>query len=264
MPLTIRNSLALVDPAKFRFKVLVYGLSGSGKTSWMASAPNIGVIAAETGIGNGLLSVAQNNVDFVVPSNLPELEAITNGAVFRDKPTLGLDSISWMSKSFIKDAALAIPRGKGDTQKRSQGVPELDDYQVMSEITRRLLAKLLDKEQNLIVCATEKDITNESTGETLYVPDLPGALALTCTAMFDFVFRLRTRQQFRDRRDPNSRYIERYLITQSDGKGTLAKCRSNEAGKPLLDPEEPFELDGKGTFTYLFDKIINGYKSKEK
>lgn len=242
--------------------MLIFGLPGLGKTQWVSTAKdyNLGVAACETGLGKGLLTVAQHDLEYIEPQNLAELEAFTNGAVFRDKGVIALDSLSYMSKSFIKDAALAIPRGKGDTQKRSQGVPELDDYQVMAEITRRLLAKLLDKDQHLIVTATEKDITNEATGETLYVPDLPGALALTCTAMFDFVLRLRTRQQFRDRRDPNSRYVERYFITASDGKGTLAKCRSNEQGVPLLDSEEPFDLKtGAGGFPALLKKIVDGY-----
>jgi len=265
--LTIRKTRALIDPARFKFKVLIYGLPGLGKTQWVSTANQfgMGVAACETGLGKGLLTVAQHDLEYIEPQNLAELEAFANGAVFKDKSVIVLDSLSYMSKSFIKDAALAIPRGKGDTQKRSQGVPELDDYQVMAEITHRLLAKLLDRDQHLIVTATEKDITNEATGETLYVPDLPGALALTCTAMFDFVLRLRSRQQFRDRRDPNSRYVERYFITASDGKGTLAKCRSNEAGVPLLSPEEPFDLNtGAGSFPFMLDKILKGYKPAEK
>lgn len=267
MSLQVKKSRALIEPEKFKFKVLVYGLPGTGKTEWMstsASTPGgLGVAACETGLGKGLLSVAQKDIEYIEPQNLAELEAFTNGAVFKDKGVLALDSLSYMNKSFIKDAALAIPRKGGDTQKRAQGIPELDDYQVMAEIARRLLAKLLDKDQHLIVTATEKDIKNETTGETLYVPDLPGALALTCTAMFDFVLRLRTRQQFKDRRDPSSRYVERYFISQSDGAGTLAKCRSNEAGVPLLAQEEVFEIGGRGGFPFLLNKIMEGYK-KEK
>jgi len=83
--------------------------------------------------------------------------------------------------------------------------------------------------------------------------------------MFDFVLRIRSRQQFRDRRDPSSRYIERYLITASDGKGSLAKCRSNENGVPLLSPEEPFDPQNNiGGFPQLLEKILSGYKPAEK
>lgn len=263
MSLTIKRSKVLLDPEKFKLKALVYGLPGIGKTEWLSTANEygLGVAACETGLGKGLLTVAQKDIEFVEPASLGELEAFCNGAVFKDKAVIALDSLSYMNKSFIRDAALAIPRKTGDTQKRAQGVPELDDYQVMAEISRRLLAKLLDRDCHLIVTCTEKEIKNDATGETFYVPDLPGALALTCTAMFDFVLRLRTRQQFRDRRDPASRYVERYFITQPDGQGTVAKCRSNESGVPLLDKEETVDIkSGAGSFPYMLKKILAGYK----
>lgn len=257
--LEVKNSRNIIDPANFKFKVLIFGLPGTGKTEWLSSAPDIGVAACETGIGKGLLTIAQKGIEYVEPSNLAELEAFCNGAVFQKKQSLGLDSLSWMSKSFIREAALAIPRKSGDAQKRAQGVPELDDYQVMAEISRRLLAKLLDKSQNLVITATEKDIKTDD-GGVMYVPDLPGALALTCTAMFDFVFRLRTRQKFADRTKPESRYVERYLVTQPDGLSTLAKCRSNDRGEPLLPREVVVDLKtGEGSFDWCLKKILAGY-----
>lgn len=264
MSLVVKKSGGIIDPANFKFKVLIFGLPGTGKTEWLSGAPDLGIAACETGIGKGLLTIAQKDLDYVEPSNLAELESFCNGSVFKEKQSLGLDSLSWMSKSFIREAALAIPRKSGDAQKRAQGVPELDDYQVMAEISRRLLAKLLDKDQNLVVTATEKDIKTDD-GGLLYVPDLPGALALTCTAMFDFVFRLRTRQKFADRTKPETRYVERYLITQPDGMSTLAKCRSNEKGEPLLPREIVVNLKtGEGSFEWCRSKILEGYERGSK
>lgn len=265
MGLTIKHSKESITPEKFKMKVLIFSLPGSGKTSWVETANvpfgSLGIAACETGQGKGLLSVAQKDVEYVEPANIGELEAFCNGAVFKDKSTVALDSLSYMVKSFIKDAALAIPRKQGLSEKRAQGVPELDDYGVMAEITRRLLAKLLERDQNLIVTATEKDTQPDENGNALYVPDLPGALALTCTAMFDFVFRLRTRQVFRDKRDPSTRYTERYFITQPNGINTLAKCRSNAKGISLLPAEVPFNLQtGEGSFPWMIEKIQEGYK----
>lgn len=261
MSLVVKKSGGLIDPANFKFKVLIYGLPGTGKTEWMSSAPDIGVAACETGHGKGLLSVAQKDIDYVEPANLAELESFCNGSVFKTKASIGLDSLSWMSKTFIREAALAIPRKLGDAQKRAQGVPELDDYQVMAEISRRLLAKLLDGSQHLVVTATEKSI--ETPDGIMYLPDLPGALALTCTAMFDFVLRLRTRQKFADRTKPESRYVERYLITQSDGTSTLAKCRPNNLTDPLLPKEVVVNpKTGEGTFEWCRNTILDGYRKQ--
>lgn len=263
MSLQVRNTKSLITRENFRMKVLCYGIPGVGKSEWLSGAPELGIAACETGLGKGLLTIAGKNIDFVEPSNVPEFEAIANGQIFKDKKSIGLDSLSYMNKSFIRDAALSIPRRGAETGKRAQGVPELDDYQVMAEMTRRITAKLLDQDKHVIVTATEKYTGPDAEtgqGETLILPDLPGAMALTCTAMFDFVFRLRTRQKLRDPKDPKSRYVERYFITQPDGQGTIAKCRSNLLGIPFLDKEEVFDLnDGRGSFMYMLNKILAQY-----
>lgn len=267
MSLIPQKTRALIDPAKFRFKVLIYSNAGLGKSEWLSGADSpkgsLGIVACETGHLKGQLTNAGKDVECVFPDNYSELEAIANGAVFKDKTALALDSLSYMNKSFIKDAALAIPRKGVDSAKRAQGVPELDDYGTMAEMARRVLAKLLAKDQHLIVTATEKTINpSEDNGvtETTILPDLPGALAFTCTAMFDFVLRLRTRQKLRDPKDPKSRYVERYFLCQPDGQGSVVKCRSNEAGVPFLDREEVFDLtDGRGGFQYMLNKILTGY-----
>jgi predicted lipid-binding transport protein (Tim44 family) len=78
--------------------------------------------------------------------------------------------------------------------------------------------------------------------------------------MFDVVLRLRTRSKLRDPRDAKSRYTERYFLTENDGRGTIAKCRSNYSNKPLLDSEEIFDpASGVGTFDYMLKKILAGY-----
>lgn len=267
MSLIVQRSRALLDPAKFRFKVLIYGNPGLGKTEWLSGADtphgSLGVAACETGHGKGLLTIAQKDIEFVEPSNLTELESLANGAVFKDKTAIALDSLSYMNKSIIKDAAIAIPRRGVDSPKRTQGIPELDDYGVMAEMSRRLLAKLLSMDKHIIVTAIEKMTlpdAEKGTSETVIMPDLPGALAFTCTAMFDFVIRLKTRQKLRDPKDPKSRYVERYFICHPDGQGTIAKCRSNESGVPFLPKEVPFDLEtGEGSFQWMLDRILSAY-----
>jgi len=265
LSLQIQNTKTLIEPEKLKLKVLVYSLPGCGKTTWAGTAPNPGFAACETGHGNGLLSIADAGYDYVTPTSLSDFEAFAGGGIFKDKETLVLDSLSAMVKSFIKDFALAIPRKQGDSEKRRKGVPELDDYGVMGEITRRTLGRLIDcnPDKHIIVTATERyDKPDPENGqaELIIGPDLPGQMFLGSTAMFDIVLRLRTRPMLRDKNDAKSRYTERYFITQSDGKGTVAKCRNNVTLKPLLEQEEIFDpATGKGTFMDLLNKIRKGY-----
>lgn len=247
---------------------MIYSLSGVGKTSWIGTLdPETTAIAAcETGNGKGLLSIADKGFQCIEPENLNELEAFCSGKVFPNKKALVLDSLSAMAKTFIKDAALKIPRRGGESDKRKLGIPELDDYGSIAEITRKLLNILMgaNPDKHIIVTALEKyDRPNENDPpgtDSLIGPDMAGQMFLASPGMFDFVFRMRTRQKLRNAADAKSRYVERYFQTQQ-AQGVLAKCRSNSNGVSLLAPEEVFDLQtGEGTFPFLIKKILDGYK----
>lgn len=267
MSITIRNTKEYIDPEKFRMVILLYGLPGTGKTSWVGTLPpgETGIAACETGVGKGLLSIAEKGFECIEPESLLDLEKFAKGEVFPNKRVLVLDSLSAMAKTFIKDAALKIPRKMGDSDKRKLGIPELDDYGSMGEMTRRLLNMLCgaNPTKHIVVTATEKyDRPNENDPpgtESLIGPDLAGQMFLGAPAMFDFVLRIRTRPKLRNLGDPKSKYGERYFLTQQES-GTIAKCRSNSKGVPLLDREEIFDINtGQGGFPYLLDKILKGY-----
>jgi len=248
--------------------LLLYGLPGSGKTQWIGTCPpeETGIAACETGVGKGLLTIADLGFECCEPENLNELEKFCRGDVFPSKRILVLDSLSSMAKTFVKDAALAIPRKQGESPKRKLGIPELDDYGSIGEMTRKLINILCQANptKHIIVTATEKyDRPNENDPpgtESLIGPDLAGQMFLGAPAMFDFVLRLRTRPKLRNPSDAKSRYNERYFLTTQES-GVIAKCRSNSKGVPLLDREEIFDLTtGQGSFPYILDKILKGYE----
>lgn len=246
---------------------LIYGLPGSGKTSWVGTLDpeTTGIAACETGNGNGVLTIADRGFDFVAPDNLVELEKFCKGEVFPDKKALVLDSLSAMAKTLIKDAALRIPRRGGESDKRKLGIPELDDYGSIGEMTRRVINMLIQANptKHIIVTALEKyDRPNENDApgtESLIGPDLAGQMFLGAPAMFDFVLRLRTRPRLKNPADAKTRFSERYFITQQES-GVIAKCRGNTRGTPLLDKEEIFDQsNGAGGFPYMLGKILSGY-----
>lgn len=265
LSLTPFRTKELLAPGSLRLKILLAALPGTGKTKWVGTVPNVGVAACETGHGKGLATIGEEDVKAVTPDNYKELEAFCSGDVFKECDALAIDSLSAMTKTFIKDYALSFPRKSGQTLKRAAGVPEQDDYGVMSELTRRLLAKIIAIPKHIIVTTTLKlpqDANPDEGREALpAMPDLPGQLALAAAAMFDTVFIMRTRPVLRDPRDAKSRYTQRYLMTQQSDKW-LAKSRLNVAGAPILEEEEVFDLQtGAGSFPALLAKIQSAYAS---
>lgn len=257
MPPVIKNSKDLIDPNKLHLKMLVIAQPGFGKTEFESTVPDIGLGVCEEGHGHGLATVAHKSLPYVELSNYSDFDAFCSGSVFGDKGAVGLDSLSTMVRTFIKDYALTLPRAKGQSQKRSMGIPELDDYGTMGEITRRLLAKLLHQDKHVIVTATmriDKPDPDTGQGEMLIGPDLPGQLFLGSTAMFDIVLFGRTRRLLKNPSDAKSAYNQRYWVTQGGG-GIIAKCRYRG-----LKNEEIYDKDsGEGCFPDLLKKIQAAY-----
>lgn len=265
MALMIRTTKELINPESLKLKILLIGLPGSGKTTFMATAPNLGAGICENGYGRGLLSVATKDFSYAELNSYNDFDEFCSGAAFKDKDTLGLDSLSEMTRSFIKDKAVSMPRAKGESQKRAMGVPELDDYGVIAELTRKLLQKIINQPKHIIVTSglrIDRPDMETGQGETLIGPDLPGQMFLGSTAMFDVVLCLRSRSILRDPKDAKSRYTERYFLTEGSG-GILAKNRLSvgDKGISFLPKEVIFNQEkGTGTFTWFLDTAKNAYQ----
>jgi hypothetical protein len=263
MSLVEKNSKDLINPKTYKWKVLIYALPGTGKTEWVGTVPNVGIAACETGHGKGILTIASKGVRYVEPANIQEFTSFCQGEVFKDADALAIDSLSDMTKTFIKDYALSFVRKTGNTMKRASGVPEMDDYGVMGEVTRRLVRRLTEIDKHIIVTSTlrlPRDADPEEGKDAQPAgPDLPGQMFLGSTAMFDTVLFLRTRNVLRDPKDAKSLETQRYFITQTSEKA-IAKARQTIDGKPLLAKEEVFNLEtGEGSFPFLLGKILKGY-----
>jgi hypothetical protein len=258
----------LATPEKHRAKILIVGKTGVGKTRWAATAPDVGIAACETGVGNGSLTLAHiEGVLKADPQNFLDFRSICLDTFepFRKKQSIALDSLTYMTKSFVKDHCLANypPRNQKEAMRRQAGVPTGFDWADISDTTRTLLDKLLHQNKHIIVTALEK-IEKDENGAPLFIgPDLPGQLFLGAPAMFDTVLYLKTRKILKDPRDPKSVYIQRYFVTGNDGLH-VGKDRNSSGAKSFLDPEEIFDLEtGQGTFPYLYAKILAGHKASQ-
>ncbi len=264
MALVLKNTRDLLNPDKFRLKILIYGLHGSGKTTFLSTVPSIGIGASETGFGKGLLGLAGEDLDYTEINSYDDFDSFCSGAVYKEKLAYGLDSLSDIVKTYVKAKALSFPRMKGESLKRNAGCPEIDDYGVMGELTRKLLRKLIDTDKHIVVTSglriDKPDIENGQ-GEMLIGPDLAGQMFLGSTAMFDLVLCTRTRPVLDKPNDAKSRRTEYYYITNSPGNGIIAKNRLGvKGGKSFLPPEIVFNPEkGEGTFPWLLKVAQDAY-----
>jgi hypothetical protein len=264
MALVVKNTKQLINPETLKLKILLVSQPGFGKTTFVANSPNPIIGVCETGHGQGLLSIASKGVDYTELDSYDDFDAFCSGAVGKENETFGLDSLSDMGSTFIKDKALSLPRAKGESQKRALGVPELDDYGVMAELTRKLLRKLLGQGKHVVATSgmrIDKPDPENGQGEMLIGPALPGQMFLGSTAMFDLVLIGRTRSILRDPRDAKSRYTERYWLTEPSN-GFLAKNRLSigEESKSFLPTELIYNPKANtGTFDDIFQRAMKAY-----
>lgn len=256
----------LVAPGALKWKVLLVGKPGVGKSTWLSGVEGIGIAACETGHGSGMLSAAHTanaTAEMVEPKNFVDFRTICldTFAPFQKKQAVGLDSLTAMTKGFIKDHVLSTFPSKNsrEAMRRQAGVPTGFDYGDIADVTRTLLNYLLAQQKHVVVTALEKTEKDDNGIVTAIGPDLPGALGTSAAAMFDSVLYLKVRRMVRDPRDPKSVYYERYFITQSDGVH-VSKDRNSSGSKPFLNHEEIFDPStGRGTFADLFGKITAGH-----
>lgn len=260
-----QNTSNLVKPETLKWKVLIIGDSGTGKTSWLSTAPDIGIAACETGHGSGLLSVAHRSIDFVEPKTFMDLRSVCLNTFepFQKKAAVGLDSLTAMTKTLVKDHVLsAFPtKNPKEAMRRQAGVPSGLDFSDMADLTRVLLTYLLRQEKHVVVTALAKYAKDDSGAVIGVGPDLPGALGTGAVAAFDSVLYLKVRKIFKDPRDAKSVVYERYFVTANDGFHA-GKDRNSDKFKSFLGAEEVFDPSRNlGTFPVLFAKILAGHSA---
>lgn len=238
----IQNTKNLINP-NTKYCCLVYSPPKFGKTSFAASLdeftrktcgkPSL-VIAVEQGEGGGTMSVRELGLDYVVPQDMKSIGAII-AALYTDTKYGGviLDSSTEYVNRFLKPYALAMPNPREKSPTRSMGVPGQSDYQTMGEAARIDFNRLvnltnhpdLNIRKHLVVTALEREKTDRDTqAVTSIQPDLPGAMSLAATAMFQTVGCIRIANKVKP--NPSNpkemlRISERHYLTSGDGVRVL-------------------------------------------
>jgi hypothetical protein len=232
--------LSELNPSKHK-KVLVYGLSGEGKTVFACGFPTPIRFFDFDGKVSSAASFyhadgeRRANIDFdtYLPkageeadkpfvryhTDLAALEKQVKEGSFKYE-TVVLDSLTTYFDQMLKEVVRQNPGVKRQVTQMSQ-VASLQDYMIAAPHFKNLLTRLLQLPANVVVTAHVHTTKDEITGEIIREPLLPGKLAAYLPVVFEEVYRTYT-----ESKDGAIRYLAQ---TQSDSR---FKCRSQIRGLP--------------------------------
>ena len=154
-------------------KILLYGASGSGKTSLIATAPKPFIISSES----GLLSLAGEDIPATEITTEAELKEAFDYVVSSDYDTICIDSISDIAESL-----LAEYKGKFTDGRQAYG--KLGD--IISSYVRKF-RNIKGKH----IYMTAKEAKSDDSGVSVFMPSMPGqTLTTNIPYFFDEVLRL--------------------------------------------------------------------------
>lgn len=197
-------------------KLLVYGASGAGKTTLIATAPNPFIISSE----RGLLSLSGHDIPAAEIKTEEDLEEVYEYVLKSKYDTICLDSISDIAESILSEY-----KGRFTDGRQAYGL--LND--TISKYIRKFRAL-----KNKNVYFTAKEGKTEESGVVVAHPNMPGkTLTVDLPYFFDCVLRLEADKK-------GARVLH--------SKATFTQTCKDRSGK--LEPKEAANL------TALFDKII--------
>lgn len=232
-------------------KLLLYGDSGAGKTSFAASTPGGPILIADfdgkvvsaaeflrATNPEQLKQVTYENYTGGVGLKLPaEMFNILMGQVAKQNPykTIVLDSLTTFSDESMKYLIKANPGVIKRMSTQGVQIPVLQDYQMARIWFKQVIGALLAMPCNVIVTAHIQIEKDEATGQILRTPMMAGKLSKELPIYFGEVWRA-----YRDDKG------EHWAQTQSDSRYT---CRSQIPGLP-----NPVKLDWEEIQNYLNKK----------
>jgi phage nucleotide-binding protein len=157
-------------------KILVYGQSGSGKTSLIKTLDNPFVLSAEA----GLLSIAGHNVDYVEITTLADMqEAYVYCKNDSSHGPIVLDSISEIAEVVLS------------TEKKNSKDPRAA-YGNMADSMTSLIRAFRDLPGRDVVFIAKSEKDKDDTGRMIFQPSMPGQkLGQALPFFFDEVLALR-------------------------------------------------------------------------
>ena len=179
-------------------KVVVYGMSGAGKTSLIPTLPNPIIISAES----GLLSIQGSNIPYI---DIDSYESLMEAYKFitTSEEAKGFDSIAIDSISEIGEVVLAHEKRVNKDGRAAYGEMAVQVMEIMRAFR--------DVKGKHIYFSAKCEKSQDETGRMLYAPSMPGSkLAQQIPYLVDEVFALRVEKD-------SEGNAQRALMCASDG-----------------------------------------------
>lgn len=227
--------IKIFKPADHKIKALIYGASGSGKTTFASTAPKPIFASAE----NGLLSIADKEVPYVEIKTIKDLSDLLTHLKTQphDFKTVVIDSITEIN-DVIKE----------EIEKKKGGQMTLPDWGVLSKKINKIIRAFRDLPMHVIFIAQENNIVDEDKISKI-VPSLNGKAATKIAYIMDIVGYLHIDKATK----------KRVIIVNSHEK-LLTKDRSNVVVKnPELDFSKWCEEVSK--ISIGDEKVVTSYDS---
>lgn len=224
-----------------KMKLLVYGQSGAGKTVLAAGAPKPIILDFD-----GKVSSAASYYSVSSPEKLKQIsyEPLTEIAG-KERPfrrfkkllnelsksaaegKFAYETVVLDSLTLFLDALLADIMVENPGVKRVNGVPALQDYQILNIQFKDVMSQLLALPCHVIVIGHITSETNQETGRIFWKPLVPGKLADRLPQIFTEVYRAYVVHQ--------NGQQEYRCQTSSDGEYV---CRTQIPGMPQHIPSD--------------------------
>jgi len=229
-----------------KIKALLYGKSGTGKTSTaLTLKPSTTLILSAE---SGLLPLAGKDYAVWEIESFDDMgesyKRLLNPELQSKFKVIFVDSLSEINE-LCKEKIVKIDRpGLGkDLGKSYDDLLQMQDYQLLQVRMTRMIRAFRDLPFHIIFTALEDNIKDERTGEIQVVPSINGKLATNVAGFFDEVFRQSTKE------------IDgklQYLFTTGKVEKAIAKDRSGA-----------LNLYEEASWKTVFEKIFKKFKVKE-
>ena len=226
MAIKIKSSKQVVH----HVNCMVYGESGIGKTTILATAPKPLIISIE----GGLLTLANKDVPVIEVSSFKEIDEV-HSWLQKSKEADKYQTIC--TDSMSEEAELILSEEMQKTRDGRQA------YGAMADIMAFSIRGFRDLPKHTVFTAKVRKIVDDSTGSIKFYPSVPGQQLLNnLPYFFDEVFRMDFGMTKKTADAPARQY--RYIDTVGN-RQYICKDRSGK-----LDAKEPADL------AYIFKKIL--------